>query len=78
MTDASSRKTVSLDDVPDARDGLTRKQRIVLGALAEAQAEREGRDVPLPMLYGRVIEHVDLSIAELREIVASLGTRRSS
>src|SRR5688572_23081570 len=35
------------DDVPDARDGLTRKQRIVLRVLADAQAERGERNVPL-------------------------------
>jgi hypothetical protein len=65
------------DDLPDARDGLTRKQRIVLRVLAEAEAERGDRGVPLPMLYGRVLEHVDVSMAELREIVASLGARRT-
>ena len=43
------------------------------------QAERPGRNVPLPLRYGRVLEHVDLSIAaELQEIVARLGARRPS
>lgn len=64
------------DDLPDARDGLTRKERVVLWMLGELQKEREGRMVPLPMLYGRVLEHVDMSIAELQEIVARLGARR--
>jgi hypothetical protein len=64
------------DDLPDARDGLTRKERVVLWVLAQVQAEREGRDVPLPMLYGRVLEHVDMSIGELQDIVARLGARR--
>ena len=58
------------DDIPDARDGLTRKERIVLLVLAQAQRERGGRDVPLPLLYGRVIELVDMSIEELQRIVA--------
>lgn len=58
------------DDIPDARDGLTRKERIVLMVLAQAQQERGGRNVPLPMLHGRVIEHVDMSIEELQRIVA--------
>ena len=58
------------DDIPDARDGLTRKERIVLLVLAQAQRERGGRNVPLPMLYGRVIEHVDMSIEELQAIVS--------
>lgn len=64
------------DDLPDARDGLTRKERVVLWMLGELQKERDGRMVPLPMLYGRVLEHVDMSIAELQEIVARLGARR--
>ncbi|AKV01425.1 hypothetical protein AKJ09_08088 [Labilithrix luteola] len=63
-------------DLPDARDGLTRKERVVLWMLGELQKERDGRMVPLPMLYGRVLEHVDMSIAELQEIVARLGARR--
>ncbi len=64
------------DDLPDARDGLTRKERVVLWTMAKLQAERGGRNVPLAMLYGRVLEHVDMSIAELRDIVARLGARR--
>jgi hypothetical protein len=63
-------------DLPDARDGLTRKERLVLTTLAKLQAERGDRMVPLPMLYGRVLEHADMSIAELQEIVARLGARR--
>jgi hypothetical protein len=64
------------DDLPDVRDGLTRKERVVLWALWQLRADRPDGSVPLPMLYGRVLEHVDLSIAELQEIVARLGARR--
>jgi hypothetical protein len=63
-------------ELPDARDGLTRKQRVVLWVLAQVQEERGERNVPLPLLYGRVVEHVDMSTAELQEIVAQLGARR--
>ena len=66
------------DELPDVRDGLTRKERIVLTVLATTQAERGDRNVPLPMLYGRVLEHVDLSIAELQAIVVRLLARESS
>lgn len=66
------------DDLPDARDGLTRKERVVLWVLSTVQAERGDRNVPLPLLYGRVLEHVDMSVAELQEIVARLGARRPS
>ena len=65
------------DDLPDARDGLTRKERVVLFVLSETQKELNGRNVPMPMLYGRVIEHIDMSQKELQEIVARLGARRS-
>ena len=63
-------------EVPDARDGLTRKERIVLWVLAQTQAENGDRSVKLPMLYGRVLVHVDMSIEELQRIVARLGARR--
>ena len=65
------------NDLPDARDGLTRKERVVLWVLAQIHTERDGRNVPLPMLYGRVVEHVEMSVADLQEIVARLGARRS-
>jgi hypothetical protein len=64
------------DDLPDARDGLTRKERIVLWVLAQTQAEEGDCSVPLPMLYGRVLEHVDMSVEELQGIVTRLGARR--
>ena len=60
------------------RDGLTRKERIVLWVLSSTQEERGDRNVPLAMLYGRVVEHIDMSVAELQEIVARLGARRST
>jgi hypothetical protein len=62
-----------LDDIPDARDGLTRKERIVLWVLRGAEAERKGRGVRAAMLYGRVIEHVDMSIGEFMRIVERLS-----
>ena len=40
--------------------------------LREAQAERGGRGVGTGMLYGRVVEHVDLSVEELQAILARL------
>lgn len=73
---AARRKPPARDELPDARDGLTRKERVVLWVLGQTQAEMAGRNVPLPLLYGRVIEHADMSIAELQEIVARLGARR--
>lgn len=68
---------MSHDDIPDVRDGLTRKERIVLWILHETQKERGGRNVPTAMLWGRVVEHVDISPEELSLLLAKLGARRS-
>ena len=62
-----------VDDIPDARDGLTRKERVVLWVLRRAEAERKGRGVRAAMLYGRVVEHVDMSIDEFMRIVTRLS-----
>ena len=58
-----------LNNIPDVRDGLTRKERIVLYCLHECQKERNGRNVPTVMLYGRVVEHIDISVDELQLIL---------
>jgi hypothetical protein len=60
------------DDIPDVRDGLTRKERIVLWVLHRAQKEKRGRNVPTAMLYGRVVEYVDMSVEELQRILQRL------
>jgi hypothetical protein len=66
-----------LDDIPDARDGLTRKERVVQWVLGRAEGERKGRGVRAAMIYGRVLEHVDLSIEELMQILERLSNRRT-
>lgn len=64
------------DVIPDVRDGLTRKERIVLYVLHETQKERGGRDVPTTMLWGRVCEHFYISPEDLSEMLARLGARK--
>ena len=49
------------DYVPDIRDGLTHRERIVLQCLYDLQQEGGGRHVPTSMLYGTVVEYVDMS-----------------
>lgn len=61
------------DLLPDARDGLTRKERIVLYCIHQAQKEFNGRNVPTATLYGRVIEYVDMSEQELQGILQRLS-----
>jgi hypothetical protein len=64
---------MKLDDlVPDVRDGLTRPERIVLWMLHEAQKEFPGRNVPTALLYGRVVEHINLSVPEFQNILSRM------
>jgi hypothetical protein len=60
------------DRLPDVRDGLTRVERVVLYVLSQAQRELGGRNVPTALLYGRVVEHVDISVQELQAVLQRL------
>lgn len=60
------------DDLPDVRDGLTRVERIILYVLWETQRERGDRNVPTAMLYGRVVERVNISVPEFQRIMQKL------
>lgn len=63
-------------DVPDIRDGLTRRERIILTVLHATQKERGDRNVPTAMLWGRVCEHFYISPEELSLILARLGAMK--
>ena len=62
-----------LDRLPDVRDGLSRLERVILWQLYVTQKERSDRNVPTAMLYGRVVEHCDMSVGELQRILVRLG-----
>ncbi len=64
------------DRLPDVRDGLNRLERAILVVLDETQRERGGRSVPTAMLYGRVLELVDVSQAEFQATLQRLVGRR--
>ena len=64
------------DDIPDVRDGLTRKERIVLYVLHQTQKERGDHNVPTPMLWGRVCEYFYISPEELSKMLARLGAMK--
>lgn len=64
-----------LDTIPDVRDGLTRTERLILYVIHETQRELNGRNVPTAMLYGRVLEYVDMSEAELHAYLDRLGVK---
>ncbi len=60
------------DVLPDVRDGLNRKERAILYCLHQTQAEMRGRNVPTIMLYGRVLELIDISEHEFQTILARM------
>ena len=63
------------DYLPDVRDGLSHRERIVLQCLSDLQQERGGRHVPTGMLYGTVVEHVNMSVEEMQGILMRLVGR---
>jgi hypothetical protein len=64
------------DELPDARDGLTRLERVILWQLRELTREAGGGSVPTAMLYGRVVEHVDVSVEVFQAVLQRLiGSR---
>jgi hypothetical protein len=63
------------DELPDVRDGLKRKERIILHCLHEAQKELGDRNVPTIMLYGRVVEQIDISKDEFQALLTGLMGR---
>jgi hypothetical protein len=65
-----------IDAIPDVRDGLTRKERVVLKVLHETQRERGDMNVTTAMLWGRVCEYFYISPEELSSLLARLGARR--
>lgn len=53
-------------------EGFARIERVVLYTLHEAQRELGDRNVPTAMLYGRVVERVDISVDELQRVLQRL------
>ena len=67
------------DYLPDVKDGLTQRERIVLQYLHALQQERGRRNVPTGMLYGTVVEYVDMTMDEMQNILVQLvGQERRS
>ncbi len=64
------------EHMADVRDGLSRRERVVLYVLHETQRERRGRNVPTAMLWGRVCEHFYISPEDLSKMLARLGARK--
>ena len=63
------------DALPDVRDGLTRLERVILHVLGEAKAEFGERRVPTALLYGRVVEYIDVDTQEFQRALSRLAGR---
>ena len=61
--------------LPDVRDGLTRLERVILYVLHTAKADFGERHVPTATLYGRVVEHVEVSVGEFQRELSRLTGR---
>ncbi|WP_185233763.1 hypothetical protein [Teredinibacter franksiae] len=59
-----------IDTIADVRDGLNRKERAILYCLKKTQEEMGGRNVPTLMLYGRVLELIDIGEEEFQLILS--------
>ena len=60
------------DEPPDVRDGLSRLERVILWQLDLARRELGRPSVPTALLYGRVVEHVDVSVERFQAALARL------
>ena len=60
------------DELPDVRDGLSRLERVILWQLDLARRELGRASVPTALLYGRVVEHVDVSVERFQTALARL------
>jgi len=69
--------TGAYDRIPDVRDGLTRVERVVLYELHRARREFGDRHVPTALLYGRVVEHVNIGVSEFQAVLQRLAGKPS-
>lgn len=59
-------------NLPDLRDGFNDKERVILHCLNELQKELDGRRAPTILLYGRVVELIDIGEDEFQSILTKL------
>jgi len=63
----------NFDNIPNVRDGLNKKERAILFCLQQTQQELGDRNVPTILLYGRVLEFVDISKEEFQTILSQFA-----
>ncbi len=60
-------------NIPDVRDGLTEVERTILAVLHEARKEFGDRMVSTYLLYGRVVERLDVSWEEFQKALVKMA-----
>ena len=56
-------------NLPDVRDGLTHRERIVLWCLHDLQKEHGDGQIPTGMLYRSVFENVNMTVGDMKSIL---------
>jgi hypothetical protein len=74
-SEVMARRRSGLDRLPDVRDGVTRLERVILWQISAVQRELGRDQAPTAMVYGRVVEHLDLSVDEFQACLEQLVGR---
>ncbi len=62
--------------IPDVRDGLTELERTILFVLYRLREEYGDRHVPTALVFGRVVEMIDVSKEDFIQALASAQTKK--
>jgi hypothetical protein len=60
-------------NIPNVRDGLTEVERTILAVMYDARKEYGGRMIPAALLYGRVVEILDMSWEEFQRALLKVS-----
>jgi hypothetical protein len=60
-------------NIPDVRDGLTEVERTILAVMYDARKEYGDRMIPAALLYGRVVEILDMSWEEFQRALVKVS-----
>jgi hypothetical protein len=60
-------------NIPDVRDGLTEVERTILAVMYDARKEYGERMIPAALLYGRVVEILDMSWEEFQRVLVKVS-----
>ncbi len=60
-------------NLPDVRDGPTRRERIERWCVRELQKEHGDRQFATGLLYGNAVEHNNLGVEDMKSILGRFG-----